>query len=172
MLMTLALSLSVLAVLVGGPAVAAEKMFSGTLSGYQETPSTLSTPATGTFKSKLSKDESTLTYELTYSALTGTVLQSHIHFGQRALSGNIVVFLCQTTTNPDPTGLAPTCPQDTSAGPVTGSLTAANMVGNAAGQGIAAGEFAELIQALRAGVTYANVHSSAFPSGEIRAQLK
>jgi len=40
-----------------------------------------------------------------------------------------------------------------------------------AGQGIAAGEFAELLAAIRAGKTYANVHSAKFPGGEIRAQL-
>ena len=46
------------------------------------------------------------------------------------------------------------------------------MTGGAAGQGIAAGEFAELVAALRAGVTYVNVHSSTFGGGEIRGQLK
>ena len=40
------------------------------------------------------------------------------------------------------------------------------------GQGIAAGQFEELVRAIKAGVTYANVHSSLFPSGEIRGQIK
>jgi hypothetical protein len=40
-----------------------------------------------------------------------------------------------------------------------------------AGQGIAAGEFAELLAAMRAGVTYVNVHSTLYPGGEIRAQI-
>jgi hypothetical protein len=40
-----------------------------------------------------------------------------------------------------------------------------------AGQGIAAGEFSELVDALRAGRAYANVHSSKFPGGEIRGQI-
>jgi len=40
-----------------------------------------------------------------------------------------------------------------------------------AGQGIKPGEYAELLRAIRAGATYANVHSSLYPSGEIRAQL-
>jgi len=87
-----------------------------------------------------------------------------------------VVFLCQTTSNPDPTDHAPTCPQS---GTVIGTLTAANMTGGASGQGIAPDEFAELVRAIRAGVTYANVHSAAgmgvptnFAEGEIRGQIR
>jgi hypothetical protein len=40
------------------------------------------------------------------------------------------------------------------------------------GQGVAAGEFAEVLAAIRKGVTYANVHSSRNPGGEIRGQIK
>jgi len=42
------------------------------------------------------------------------------------------------------------------------------------GQGIEPGEadrFEELLDAINAGVTYVNVHSSKWPGGEIRAQL-
>jgi len=38
-------------------------------------------------------------------------------------------------------------------------------------QGIAPTEFAEILAAMRAGHAYANVHSSKFPNGEIRAQI-
>ena len=51
-----------------------------------------------------------------------------------------------------------------------GCSSATDVVGPA-GQGIAAGEWEEFLDALRAGVTYANVHSTARPAGEIRAQL-
>ena len=44
------------------------------------------------------------------------------------------------------------------------------MVGPA-GQGIDAGELDELLDALKSGVTYANVHSTKFPAGEVRAQI-
>ena len=52
-----------------------------------------------------------------------------------------------------------------------GVITAANVIGPA-GQGIAAGEFAELIRAIKGGRTYANVHSSSFPGGEIRGKIQ
>ena len=41
-----------------------------------------------------------------------------------------------------------------------------------AGQDISAGQFDELLQAIRSGFTYANVHSVKFPAGEIRGQIK
>jgi hypothetical protein len=39
-------------------------------------------------------------------------------------------------------------------------------------QGIDAGEFGELVRALRAETVYANVHSSLHGPGEIRGQVK
>jgi len=137
------------------------------LSGYQEVPS-ISTVASGRFKASIDDQSGSIHYELSYSGLEAEVRQAHIHFGQRSVNGGISVFLCQTTFNPDPTGLAPTCPQS---GTVTGVLTLNNVIGPA-GQGIAATEFAELVAAIRAGVAYANVHSTKFPGGEIRGQLR
>src|SRR5207247_7422903 len=85
------------------------------------------------------------------------------------VAGGISVWLCQTAAPfLDPAGLAKTCPQS---GTVEGTITAANVIGPT-GQGIAAGEFAELVRAIRGGVTYANVHSTKFPTGEIREQIK
>ena len=45
------------------------------------------------------------------------------------------------------------------------------MTNNASAQKIAAGEIGELIAAMKAGATYANVHTMEFPGGEIRGQL-
>jgi hypothetical protein len=38
-------------------------------------------------------------------------------------------------------------------------------------QGIDTGEYQELVRAIDAGKTYANIHSTTWPGGEIRAQL-
>ncbi len=141
------------------------------LTGYQEV-LPISTAGRGEFRARVSQDEKAISYELSYSGLEGgEARQAHIHFAQKGVNGPISVFLCQTATNPDPTGLAPTCPQP--GGTVSGMLTAANMIGGAiVTQGIAIGEFGELIKAIRAGRAYANVHTVTWPGGEIRGQIK
>jgi len=102
--------------------------------------------------------------------LQGTVTQSHIHVGQPGVNGSIVIFLCQTGSNPDPTGLAPQCLQD---GTVTGTITAANVIAGAtASQQLQAGDLAAVITAIRAGAAYANVHTNLSPGGEIRGQIR
>jgi hypothetical protein len=53
---------------------------------------------------------------------------------------------------------------------VSGTLTAADVQAQAA-NGIAAGEFAEVVALIRAGKTYVNLHSVKFPPGEIRSQI-
>ncbi|MGH8777017.1 MAG: CHRD domain-containing protein, partial [Jiangellaceae bacterium] len=137
-----------------------------TLSGFEEDPLTLSTTGTGDFRARISRSGDEISYTLRYSALEGAVQQAHIHIGGRHQSGGISVFLCSNLGNgPAGTQLCPDAPAT-----VEGVLTAADVIGPA-GQGIAAGEFDELVRAIGAGTTYVNVHSTLYPGGEVRAQL-
>jgi hypothetical protein len=138
-----------------------------TLMPYHEVPS-VSSAAEGSFKAVIDDAAQTIAYTLNYSDLEGDVRQAHIHLGQTGASGGIMVWLCQTATNVDPTGLSPMCP---SSGSVSGVIQAASVVGPA-GQGIGPAEFAEVVRAIRSGVAYVNVHSSKFPAGELRGQLR
>jgi hypothetical protein len=140
--------------------------FDESLSGYQESPAAISTLGNGTFDAELSNDGTEISYRLSYAGLEGDVLQSHIHFGRASDAGGISVFLCTNLGN-GPAGTQ-ACPASPAA--ITGTITAADVIGPV-GQGIEAGAFAELVQAMRAGVTYANVHSTKWPGGEIRTQL-
>jgi hypothetical protein len=54
---------------------------------------------------------------------------------------------------------------------VSGTITAANVLG-IQGQRLTAGDFAKLLEAIKFGATYVNVHSRDLPGGEIRGQLK
>jgi hypothetical protein len=49
-------------------------------------------------------------------------------------------------------------------------ITATNVIGPLL-QGIEAGALSELLDGLRAGKTYVNVHSTKWPAGEIRSQI-
>jgi hypothetical protein len=144
-------------------------IFSVPLSGFAEVPA-VSTPAQGRFFLRGSTDGTRIQWLLTYEGLAGTVQQAHIHFGAAGTNGGISLFLCSNLGN-GPVGTQ-ACPQTaTMDAPVTGISAAADIIGGAAAQGIAAGEFSELVAAIIAGKGYVNVHSSLFPGGEIRAQL-
>jgi len=144
----------------GGTASAAES-FTADLLGREEVPP-ISTTGRGFFIGSLDAAGTTLSFFLVYTQLEGTPSVAHIHFGQEGVAGGIVAFLCGG-------GGKPACPAPGTQ--LTGTVTAADVTGPA-GQGISAGEFAELVAALRAGATYVNVHSNLFPSGEIRGQLR
>jgi CHRD domain len=151
------------------------------LNGLKEAPAVVSTTGDGTFKATISKDETEINYELTFSNLEGDVRQAHIHIGLPQNAGGIVLWLCDSDANPSPSALTPACnvndPLDLRNGVVTGTLTQAD-VQNQAANGIAGptattpGEFAEVVALIRAGKTYANVHTAKFPPGEIRSQIE
>ena len=161
--------MAVMGSLVAIAPVAQAEQIGALLSGYEESPA-VSTTARGEFTATIAPDGEVIEYTETFSGLQGTVTQSHIHVGQLGVNGSIVIFLCQTAANPDPTGLAPQCPQQ---GTVTGRVTAANVIaGSIPTQQLNAGDFAAVVTAIRAGAAYANVHSVLSPGGEIRGQIR
>ena len=141
-----------------------------TLSGYQEVAGTagLSSSGTGTFEAEIDDANQVVTWHLTYSGLAAPATVAHIHFGNRYLSGGVSVFFC----GGGPAGhVRPACPEGTSAlADISGTWGPADIVGPTP-QGIPAGNWDKFIAALRAGMTYANVHNAIFPGGEIRAQI-
>ena len=157
--------------------------FAARLSGYNEvhfiaapTPAlrgAVSTQARGSFRAVIDDRAEMIHYELSFEGLEADVTQSHIHFGQRHTVGGIVVWLCQTAGTPAPAAVAAVTPLcgGPRANTVTGTITPAQVL-TAVGQGIETGEFDEVVRAIRAGATYANVHSTLFPPGEIRGRIE
>ena len=145
-------------------------VFTATLAGDNEVP-LVSSPAQGTFKAEIDETAEEVHYELSYSGFSTEVRQAHIHIAQPFASGGIMVWLCDSTTNPAPSGVTvDRCPQGE--GSVSGTIHAADAGTGSAAQGVARGEFAEFIAAVRGGNAYANVHSAQSTGGEIRGQLK
>jgi hypothetical protein len=131
------------------------------LNGFHEVPGNF-TAGHGEFDARISDDESAIVFTLTYADLSGPPMAAHIHFGQPRTNGGVSFFFCGG-------GGKPACP-DTPSGTITGTVTAADVVGPAA-QGIDPGNLAAIIAAIRHGSGYANMHTAKFPAGEIRGQV-
>jgi hypothetical protein len=148
------------AVAIGGDG---EDEFGARLDGWSENPS-ISTVARGRFTAEVDEASQTITYTLSYSRIEGgEATQAHIHVGRERTNGGIAAFLCGG-------GDKPACPP--TAGTVSGVIDPADVIGPA-GQGVEPGSFDELVRAMNADATYANVHSSPrWPGGEIRGEIR
>lgn len=167
--MHIRIKLAVAVAVTGAMAVAGTAAFAGhgskqlraSLHGYEEVPA-ISTAGSGSFRATVTPSGDGFAYRLSYEDLEGgNVLASHIHLGQKSVNGGVSVFLCGG-------GGKPACPAPPAT--VTGTVAAGDVLGPAA-QGIASGEIDELMRAMRAGVTYVNLHTTQFPGGEIRGQI-
>lgn len=133
--------------------------FAAPLSGDQEVPP-VETRSTGLAKFQLRGDE--LSYHLNVSRTEG-VTQSHIHCGAAGVNGPVVVFLFGFV----PGGV-------TSNGRLAdGTITAADVIPRADSAACPGGvaDFDDLLEKMRSGDAYVNVHTLAHPAGEIRGQI-
>ncbi|MBV8359477.1 MAG: CHRD domain-containing protein [Deltaproteobacteria bacterium] len=145
--------------------------FGALLIGYEEVPAVF-TGASGTVQLQINQNRTSIFYQLSYSGLSSTVTQAHIHFAARPGNGGIIVFLCDNTGHAP--NRVPACPNS---GTVTGTLTAIdvnppNDPEPVTAQGIPAQDFAGLLGAIEHGDAYSNVHTANFPKGEIRGWLR
>src|SRR6266487_1198777 len=134
--------------------------FSASLSGENEVPP-INSAGTGNFEMTI--QPGAITFSLDFSDLSSTLSVAHLHLAPTKVSGGVMIFLCGG-------GGQPACPAATS-GTITGTITAANVTGPAA-QGIPAGDLDSALEAVRGGLSYANMHTTNFGGGEIRGQVR
>lgn len=149
-----------------------ERRLRADLTGLEEVP-VVNTVATGKFRARISPDEQSIEYRLSYSGLQGTVSQAHIHIAQLSVNGSIVIWLCQTATNASPVPTtAHTC--NPGSDDFTGTITADDVIaGGTASQQLNAKDLTSVIALIRAGAAYANVHTLPNSTGgEIRGQIE
>jgi hypothetical protein len=139
--------------------------FSSFPRGSQEVPANASRAA-GALYMRLNEDGTRLAYKLVVGDINN-VTQAHIHCGPAGVNGPIVVWLYPSAP---PAVLIP--------GNTTGVLneftaTAADVIARpdspACPGGVA--NLGDVVAKLRNGGAYANVHTTAFPPGEIRDQV-
>jgi hypothetical protein len=141
-----------------GGAVGTPAVHVAPLSGAEEVPA-VDTNARGVGVVKVSADGKSLSYKLIVANIEN-VLQAHIHVAPAGENGPVVAFLY-------PSGPPPVLIPGRSDGVLaSGTITAANLVGPLAGESLDV-----LVDEIREGNTYVNVHTTQFPGGEIRGQL-
>jgi len=153
---TTILALLLLAVTLATPVVAVKQHtnYRAILRGSNQN-RPVETNAHGVFIATLSSDGKSITFKLIVANMEN-VTMAHIHIGDSATNGPVVVFLFHTET--------PVARQD---GMLSqGTFTASDFKGPLMGQA-----FSALINAIMNGDAYVNVHSTQHPAGEIRGQI-
>jgi len=128
------------------------------LTGDQQAPA-VTTPAFGFAEVQLSEDNNTLTFEVVVCNIVN-VIASHIHVGAAGTNGPVVL---PFFASPSPFNSTKGC--DTLA---EGARTSTNLVVR---PDVGINTWTDFINALIAGNTYVNVHTTAHTGGEIRGQL-
>jgi len=123
------------------------KWFGGVLKGSNENPA-VSTHGTGMAQLLVDRDGHAIYYFVDYSGLSGEVVAAHIHVGAPGTNGPVSV------------------PFHVTPSPLVGTLTQANFIPTTA-----APTWADTLAAIRSGNAYVNLHTSANPGGEVRANL-
>lgn len=111
------------------------------------------TKAAGHASVKISKDETYLEYKITVANIDN-VTASHFHLVPAGSNGGAVAFLFSGPAS-NPNGVL-----------TEGVITEADLLGP-----LNDADFKDLINEIRAGNIYVNVHSTKFPGGELRGQL-
>jgi hypothetical protein len=147
-------------------ASSAKMQFAADLKGAAEVPANTST-ATGTLRMSLSEDGNTLSYHLEISPMNN-VFMAHLHMGGPTCACPIVLFLLTAAANGGPT----------SGVIAEGAATTVSFSGQLAGH-----PMSDLIDQIKAGNIYVNVHTSSttgtipsgqpgnIPGGEIRGPV-
>ena len=131
------------------------------LTGDAERPTPNDSKAQGQAIFKVSKDGSSIEYQLIVANIQN-VTQAHIHCcaGEESTAG-VVVWLYPSAP---PARLIPGRSQGVLA---EGVITQSSLVGSLAGQPLSV-----LLDRIASGLAYVNVHTTQFPPGEIRGQIR
>ena len=127
--------------------------FTATMNGANERPNAVTTNATGTATLTLFDDDS-IAYRVQVASID-SVTVSHIHFGDAATAGGLIIFLGTSSPAVNFTTLA--------------TLYEGTITRTSTFQGVFT--FDSLMTRMNAGTAYVNVHTRRNPAGEIRGQI-
>ncbi len=139
--------------------------FRARLTGAEEVPAPVETQAKGHAHFQLSKDGTMLRVQVVVNNIED-VIGAHIHMAAAGSNGPIVASFVPDTAGFLSGGPFVTEPLNPQGVLVRGTISAADMLGPLAGQRLNA-----LVDAMRKGNTYFNVHTTEHRGGEIRGQI-
>lgn len=143
-----------------------KRSFRARLTGGEQVPAPVDTPAIGQALFQLSDDGTSLQVKVMVTRIVD-VIGAHIHMAAAGANGPIVASFIPDTSGFLSSGPFVSTPINVTGVLVTGTITAADLVGPLAGQQMSA-----LVDAIRAGNTYFNVHTVVHQPGEIRGQIR
>lgn len=143
------LAAGLLLMAVPAAVLAADEVFTADLSGGAQVPP-VDADGTGEATVTIADDESSVSWDVSYSGLTGDPAAGHIHVGAADVAGPVMIPFATVTA----TGSS-------------GSFAASDY---ATGDGLPA-DWDGVLDAIRDGNTYVNIHTEANAAGEIRGQL-
>ncbi len=148
-----------LLLLVGTPALAQEGVlvFRADLSGAEEVPPH-ATDTTGAARFIVNQDRSSIEFSLDIRNGTDIlgVAGAHLHCAPAGMNGSVIMFLVGSAAGGFDGRLE-----------VRGTLNQGNVINASCGATLP-----EIVQSMRDGNVYVNVHSVAHPGGEVRGQLR
>jgi CHRD domain len=133
--------------------------FRAHLDGKEQVPPA-DTKAQGEATFTLSKDGDSIHYKITVANIEN-VTMAHIHEGATGANGPVEVWLYPSAPPPK------LIPGKSNGVLAEGTITSANLVGPLEGKSLT-----DLLNDIKSGKAYVNVHTSEYPGGEIRGQIK
>jgi hypothetical protein len=132
-------------------AIIPARNFAVVMTGAKERPNPVNPAGNGTATFTLDDAGTTISYTISVAGMTSNITASHIHQGNAnaAFAGNIIVTLATPVNGQT----------------VTGTITQASTLG----LGLT---FASLVELMRTGDVYVNVHTANNTGGEIRGQIE
>jgi hypothetical protein len=143
----------------------AEQEMTASTSQAQASTTEVSTAGSGTGIFSVTADNQLINYEVTAQNLSSAVTAAHLHCAPLGQSGQIIVPLMNTSSS------SPQENQGTNSVTFSGSILASDILPAAISCNPNIKTTAQLVQAMREGEIYVNVHTVNFPMGEIRGQL-
>ena len=136
---------------------AQQQKFTAKLSGSNEVPP-VTTSGSGIATLQLSADGKSLDYQLNLTNMN-SVMGAHIHSGKQGQNGPVVAGLFNPDMSGPPTGIVNGLLKK-------GTLTSTDLSGSLAGK-----QISDLVNLIKSGGAYVNVHTTKNQNGEVRGQI-